>query len=730
MDDAPEPQESSGISNLEPEIRLAIEGQVDRELSMAPFLVCAVTAISTPYYADHPFALVLAGSLTLLVGGFRLLSARRVMSHPAVAHSHAGLVLRGATYATFVVWGLFCAWTVHWYAGKWTDMLLLLYTAAMAGGASSSLAPNLSLARRCLIVLVAPSIISALLLGEPRYLGPCVLSVIYLIYLLSQTKGTWRAFWETSAAAEREKMLGSAERRRERTERASLVAAVEQVAEEILVTDLEGNIEYCNPAFERSTGYSRSEVIGRNPRFLKSGKQDAQFYRELWSKIAGGEAWTGRFTNRKKDGTLYHAEGTISPIHDAWGHRTGYVSATRNVTGRLRMEEQLRQAQKMEGIGRLAGGVAHDFNNLLTVIAGYSGLLEDKLSSDDPLLDYAQQISRASEHAATLTRQLLTFSRKQIIKPKPIDLNVLVGGMKQMLQRLVGEDVEVIADLAPGLGHVRADADQMSQVLINLAANARDAMPEGGRLCVRTAIVEPGEGPAADDREALSGVAVLLAVSDTGVGMSYETRQNIFEPFFTTKQRGRGTGLGLSTVYGIVKQNRGHIDVRSEPGKGATFSIYLPRIEEAPAIRQGGEPVAARVHGSETILVVEDDEGVRRLIVGTLGMCGFQVLQAADGPGALLAATQHAAPIDLLLTDVIMPGMNGKEVADRLAALRPQIKVLFISGYSGELIAKAGVLHPGVAYLPKPFTSDVLAAKVREMLGNPGTDPTFPGFHA
>jgi PAS domain S-box-containing protein len=609
-------------------------------------------------------------------------------------------------------------------------MLLLLYTAAMAGGASSTLAPDLTLATRCLIILLAPSIVSALLLGEARYLGTVGLSVLYLVFLLAQTKGTWRAFWEAGVAAEREKMLGSAERRREKTERASLVAAVEQVAEEILVTDLEGNIEYCNPAFERSTGYARSEVIGRNPRFLKSGKQDARFYRELWSRITGGEAWTGRFTDRKKDGTLYHAEGTISPIHDAWGHPIGYVSATRDVTGRLRMEEQLRQAQKMEGIGRLAGGVAHDFNNLLTVIAGYSGLLEEKLANDEPFLDYARQITRASEHAASLTRQLLTFSRRQIIKPKLIDLNVLVGGMKQMLQRLVGEDVEVIADLTPGLGRVRADADQMSQVLINLAANARDAMPQGGKLRVRTAIVKPGESPAGDDREALPGAAVLLAVSDTGVGMSYETRQNIFEPFFTTKERGRGTGLGLSTVYGIVKQNRGHIDVRSEPGKGATFSIFLPRIDEAPAVSEGAEPVAARVRGSETILVVEDDEGVRRLIVGTLGICGFRVLQSADGTGALLTAAQHGGPIDLLLTDVIMPGMNGKEVADRLVALQPGVKVLFISGYSGELIAKAGVLNPGVAYLPKPFTSDMLAAKVREILGNPGTDPTFPGSHA
>jgi PAS domain S-box-containing protein len=513
-------------------------------------------------------------------------------------------------------------------------------------------------------------------------------------------------------------MLGSAERRRAETERASLVAAVEQTAEEILIADLEGNIQYCNPSFERLTGYSRSEVIGRNPRVLKSGEQDAQFYRDLWTTIVSGGIWAGRFTNRKKDGSLYHSEGTISPIHDAWGNLTGYVSATRDVTGRLRMEDQLRQAQKMEGIGRLAGGVAHDFNNLLTVIAGYSGLLEEKLSSDDPRLDYARQISRASERAASLTRQLLTFSRKQIIKPKPLDLNVLVGGMKQMLQRLVGEDVEVIAALAPWLGQVRADADQMSQILINLAANARDAMPGGGRLCVRTANVEPGESPAVGDVDAWPGPAVLLAVSDTGVGMSYETRQNIFEPFFTTKERGRGTGLGLPTVYGIVKQNSGHIDVQSEPGKGATFSIYLPRIDERPAIREGDEPTAARVRGSETILVVEDHEGVRGLIVGTLELCGFQVLQAADGQGALRQAAQHAGTIDLLLTDVIMPGMNGKEVADQLAVLRPGIKVLFISGYSGELIAHRGVLDASVDYLPKPFTPDTLAAKVREMLGS------------
>ena len=442
MSRAPEPEESSRPGYLEPDLRLAIEGMVVRELarraisgSMVYFVVCVVVGISTPYYADHPFVLVLTGCLTLLLGGLRLISARRVQRPGAGALARDVLVFKGATYATFVVWGLFCAWTVHWYGGEWTAMLLLLCTAALAGGASSSLAPDLTLASRCLIMLAGPTIGSTAFLGGVRYLGLSGLAGIYLIFLMVQTKGTWRAFWEASAAAEREKILGSAERRRAETERASLVAAVEQTAEEILIADLEGNIQYCNPSFERLTGYSRSEVIGRNPRFLKSGKQDAPFYHNLWSTIINGGIWSGSFTNRKKDGSRYHSEGTISPIHDVAGNLTGFVSATRDVTGRLRMEEQLLQAQKMEGIGRLAGGVAHDFNNLLTVIAGYSNMLEEKLSSDDPLLDYARQITRASGQAASLTKQLLTFSRKQIIKPKPIDLNVLVSCKAAWLAR-------------------------------------------------------------------------------------------------------------------------------------------------------------------------------------------------------------------------------------------------------------------------------------------------------
>jgi two-component system cell cycle sensor histidine kinase/response regulator CckA len=727
MNGGAKPEDGSRFSNLEPEVRSAIESRVDQELakraiqgSMVYFAVCIVVGISTPYYVGHPIALLSAGCLTLLAGGLRLLTARRVRSRPEGVVSRTAPVFRGTTYATFIVWGFFCAWTIHWYGVEWTGIFLLLCTAVLAGGASYSLAPDINLASRCLIILIGPVIVSTFLLEDRRYLGLAALAGVYLAYLLARTRSSWRAFWEAGVSSEREKLLGSAERKRAEMERASLVAAVEQTAEQIVITDAKGNIQYCNPSFERLTGYSRSEVIGRNPRFLKSGRQDAQFYRDLWTTIVGGGIWTGGFINHKKDGTVFHAEGTISPIHDAAGNLTGFVSATRDVTDRLRLEDQLRHAQKMEGIGRLAGGIAHDFNNLLTVIAGYSGLLEEKLSDDDPRLDYARQISKASEQAASLTKQLLTFSRKQLIKPKPLDLNVLVSGMQQLVQRLVGEDVVVTTALAQSLGMVRADADQMSQILINLAANARDAMPGGGRLKIRTANLAGGEIPAAADAGTLSGPAVLLAVSDTGVGMSYETRQNIFEPFFTTKERGRGTGLGLSTVYGIVKQNGGYIDVQSEPGQGATFSIYLPRIDEVPVVRGDDESAVTRVRGSETILVVEDHEGVRSLIVGTLELCGFQVLQAADGLEALLQAKQHAGTIDLLLTDVIMPGMNGKEMADQMAASRPGIKVLFISGYSGEVIAHHGVLDAGVAYLPKPFTPDTLAAKVREMLGSEG----------
>jgi two-component system cell cycle sensor histidine kinase/response regulator CckA len=327
-------------------------------------------------------------------------------------------------------------------------------------------------------------------------------------------------------------------------ERARLVAAIEQAAEEILITDIDGNIQYCNPSFEQGTGYSRSESLGRNPRFLKSGQYDAEFYRSLWSTIKGGSIWTGRIANRKKNGSLYETDGTISPLHDTAGKLIGFVSARHDVTDQLRLESQLRQAQKMPSIGRLAGGVPHDFNNLLTVIIGYGWTLHELFSAEDSRLGYINEIRKAGERAGSLTQRLLAFSRQQIIRPTPIDLHRVIRDMEQMLQRLVGENIGLIAVLAPSLALVLADADQMNQVLMNLAANSRDAMPTGGRLTLRTAKIELPAAISGDDRK-LAGPVVLLAVSDTGVGMDETTRQHIFEPFFTTEALGRGTGLGL-----------------------------------------------------------------------------------------------------------------------------------------------------------------------------------------
>jgi len=380
------------------------------------------------------------------------------------------------------------------------------------------------------------------------------------------------------------------------------------------------------------------------------------------------------------------------------------------------MESELRQAQKMESIGRLAGGIAHDFNNLLTVITGYSSALRDRLPAEDPLREYVGEIRRSADRAASLTRQLLTFSRKQIITPKPVDLNALVADTQRMLQRLVGEDVDVVFEPGTQLGLVRVDSDQMNQILMNLAANARDAMPGGGRLTLRTANADLPSEPELGSVRLFSGPAVMLSVSDTGVGISEEARQHIFEPFFTMKEQGRGTGLGLSTVYGIVQQSNGVIEVDSEPGRGTTFTLYLPRIEGRPE-QDSATNSTGSLRGSETVLVVEDQDDVRRLIIGTLRYYGFHVMEAANGGLALLEADRYSGQIDLLLTDVIMPDMSGRVLADRLKESRPGTKVLYVSGYSGELIAHRGVLNAGVAYLPKPFTPEVLAAKVRQVLG-------------
>ena len=384
------------------------------------------------------------------------------------------------------------------------------------------------------------------------------------------------------------------------------------------------------------------------------------------------------------------------------------------------LREQLRQAQKLESVGRLAGGVAHDFNNILVVINGYAALLADRLSPFDPLREYVLEIGKAGEHAASLTSQLLAFSRKQVIRPLPLDLNAVVRDAERMLRRLIGEDIEFVIQPEAESAWVMADHAQIHQVIVNLAANARDAMPNGGKLRIATANIEVDEELAAAYPGVAPGSHVLTTFTDTGAGMPEEVRRNIFEPFFTTKEQGKGTGLGLATVYGIVRQSGGWIEVESRVGEGTSFRIYLPRIPALPAAPRPDPRMSDKPNRGETILVVEDQEAVRRLTKLTLVSLGYQVLEAETGARARELAATFPGEIHLMLTDIVMPGKNGRELALEVLQLRPNLKVLLMSGYAEEVILPQGLPESEIAFLPKPFTQDVLAAKVREVLGGEG----------
>ena len=415
------------------------------------------------------------------------------------------------------------------------------------------------------------------------------------------------------------------------------------------------------------------------------------------------------------DGRTRRVLSHAVPIRDAEGKVYRISGVALDITEHTELEAQYRQAQKMEAVGRLAGGVAHDFNNLLTVITSYSELLLEDCGETDPHRAELLEIRRAAGVAATLTRQLLAFSRQQVLEPRVLSLNDVVTGAGKMLKRLIGEDVRLVTTLASDAGTVRADAGQIEQVIMNLAVNARDAMPDGGALTLETANVEFSDEYVEGHFPAQRGRYVMLAVSDTGVGMSPETQARIFEPFFTTKEAAKGTGLGLATVYGIVKQSGGFIWVYSEPGSGTTFKIYLPRVDEAAVTERRAQP-ADVLGGTETVLLVEDSDALRDIASRVLERRGYTVLEASDGEAALMLAARHPGAIDLLLTDVVMPEMNGRQLAERLTALRPGLKVLYMSGYAGDAVTRRGVLEQGMAYLQKPFTPDALARKVREVL--------------
>jgi PAS domain S-box-containing protein len=491
-----------------------------------------------------------------------------------------------------------------------------------------------------------------------------------------------------------------------------LATAVEQAAECIVITDAAGLIQYVNPVFERITGYTRAEAIGQNPRILKSGSHDAAFYRQMWDILQRGEIWSGHFINRRKDGTLYEEEGTISPVRNPAGQVTNYVAIKRDVTAEMSLQLQLNQSQKMETVGQLAGGVAHDFNNIVQTILGYCELLLKNTPETDERHSDLREIQRSGERAATLTRQLLAFSRKQMLMPRIHDLNDIVVNFATMLTRLIGENVQLKLDLAPDLPRVKVDSGQMDQTLINLALNARDAMPQGGQLRISTTNIQLDADDLPMHPEGRIGSFVCLAITDNGVGMSREIQAHIFEPFFTTKEQGKGSGLGLATVYGIVKQHDGWITVYSEPGRGTSFRMYLPALagEVAGAPHDGAAaPVAppALGHG-ERILLIEDDPLVRRMAQQMLNRRGYRTIAVSS------CAEAHAAynsQFDLVFSDVILPDGNGLELARQLQLRRPNLRCILTSGYADIHERWPEIEQQRWPFLVKPYSqADLLHA--------------------
>ncbi len=493
---------------------------------------------------------------------------------------------------------------------------------------------------------------------------------------------------------------------------ATLRAVIETAPLGICTLDVEGRVTSWNPAAERMLGWSEQDVVG-HPLPLRAESQQADL-RPVMDAIRSGDALAGFETRAvRKDGARIEVAIWSAPLHNAKGGITGAVVLLADITQRKWLEEQLRQAQKMEAIGRLAGGVAHDFNNLLTVITGYGELALSRCEGS--LREDLDAIMEAAYRATTLTRQLLALSRRQISQPRVVDLNGVIHGMERLLRRALGEDVTLELSLPSTLWSVKADPAHLEQVLLNLAVNARDAMPQGGRLIIATANCKAQEAAAL---RLPPGQYVRLTVRDTGDGMDPEACRRIFEPFFSTKPRDKGTGLGLSIVYSIVKQCGGEIFVDSQRGEGTVFTIYLPRASGIPQPPVARRPAAPKVANRETILLVEDEEAVRRLVRDTLVRHGYTVLDAADGVQALHLFEQHGSRIDLLLTDVVMPQMSGRELALRLTSRRPDLKVMYMSGYTGDVIADHGVLEPGVILLPKPFSGPVLLRRLREALDN------------
>jgi PAS domain S-box-containing protein len=550
-----------------------------------------------------------------------------------------------------------------------------------------------------------------------------------LEYRLRHKNGSWLVMESTSsvthdANGEPEKLVivnrNITERKRAeealRRSEADFRSVVEDAPYGIYRASIAGRFLQVNPALQKMLGYELEEELLRRDLATDIFRHNGEYKRLIEILSRTEEIKDMEMEWKKQDDTPITVRCSGRRVNDENGVAAYFEVFAEDVTEKRVLERQLRTAQKMEAIGRLSGGIAHDFNNHLGVIIGYSRVLKRQLGENNVLCEHALEIEKAGQRAASLTKQLLAFSRQQVLTPAVLSLNTLAADMEKMLPRLLGEDIEVTLILDPGLGNVKADQGQIEQVIMNLAVNARDAMPAGGKLKIQTANVVLDQMYTRSHPGSKAGDYVMLAVTDTGTGMEAGTLTHMFEPFFTTKERGKGTGLGLATVYGIVKQSNGYISVESSPGKGSSFQIYLPRDEGQPAAEEQKTDLAENLRGSESILLAEDSESLRKLAQCNLESVGFHVLSASSGEEALEIAARHGSTFDLLLTDVVMPGMNGRLLAEQLLPRQPGMKVLYMSGYTDSFIAGHGVLEPGTNLLHKPFTEEVLIRKVREVL--------------
>jgi PAS domain S-box-containing protein len=496
---------------------------------------------------------------------------------------------------------------------------------------------------------------------------------------------------------------------------AQLLNAVQQA---VVATDPDGIVIFWNKFAENLYGWTATEAVGKTIEELTPSPFLREHGADITERAAAGESWTGEFLVQGKSGKAFPALLTTAPVRDSAGNVLGFVRVSIDLTERRNLEEQFRQSQKMDAVGRLAGGIAHDFNNLLTVIRLNTEIIMEGFDPTDPRSDDVKQIRSAAERASSLTRQLLAFSRKQILQPRVLDMNSVVSTVEPMLKRLIGEDITIVSQCS-ARGYVVADPGQLEQVLVNLVVNARDAMPQGGRISIETNNVVLDDTYTSEHAPVISGHYVMLAVTDNGVGMNRETREHAFDPFFTTKEAGKGTGLGLATVYGIVKQSGGYVWIYSEPGLGTTLKLYFPEVSAAAAFGPSAEKQSLgdkRNLGSETILLVEDEDAVRGLTCRILERQGYRVIPAQHGKDAMEIASKEEGRIDLVLTDVVMPGMNGRGLVERLVGIRPRIKSLYMSGYTDDDIIRRGFIEPSKSFLQKPFTSEALLQTVRKVL--------------